>query len=129
MPEGNPILALLGMLGAVLLVTGLAYGFTRFVLGRSFSSPGSRKSRMQVVDGISLGKDQKVVLLRAGERYYLLGAGSQNISLLRELSPEEAEPWKDREIPAASGFMEILQKADKLKKSDKNQQTEDGEEK
>ena len=48
-------------------------------------------------------------LARVGERYLLLGAGTAGVSLLAELSGEEAAAWKPREAAEGRpGFKEAF---------------------
>ena len=90
----NPILAVLGMLAIVLLVLVGAYFFTRWAgmsLGGGFAA--LRGGRIRVLDRAVLGKDQALLVVRAGERYLLLGSTSAGLTLLTELTKEEGESW------------------------------------
>lgn len=114
MLEGSPWGSLLWMLLSVGLVTGLAYWFTRNVVGRHRFY--NRESRFQVLDSLTLGKSQKIAAVKAGSRYFLLGLTEHTITNLCELTEEEAAQWQQ---PAESGaplpkfgqaFREQLQK-------------------
>ncbi len=89
----------LWMTVCVVLIIGLAYWFTKYIAGRgSFGSfQGGRQ--MEVLDRLPLGRDQSVILARVGERYLLLGAGTAGITLLTELTAEEAASWKTAKPP------------------------------
>lgn len=64
---------------------------------------------MEVLDRLPLGRDQSVVLARVGERYLLLGAGTAGITLLAELTAEEAASWKPPETAGERpGFKEAF---------------------
>lgn len=95
----SPWLSLGGMIVAMVLVIGGAYWFTRHVVGgqafRSLSGLGKHEDLRLLVQ-LRLGKDQSVAVVQAGQRYFLVGLTPQSISLLAELSPEEAAQW----IPA-----------------------------
>lgn len=95
MLNDNVWLSVAGMLIAIVVVIGLAYWFTRYVVGnRLFLGMGPTGNRqMQVLDQLPVGKEQRLVVVRAGERYLLLGVTGQNISVLAELTAEEAEQW------------------------------------
>lgn len=84
----------LWMAVCVVLIIGLAYWFTKYVAGRGALRAFSGGRRMEVLDRLPLGRDQSVVLARVGERYLLLGAGTAGVTLLAELSEEEAASWK-----------------------------------
>lgn len=89
----DPTLAsLLWLTVCVVLIIGLAYWAARFVALRGGSFSGGR--RMEILDQLPLGRDQRVVLAQVGERYLLLGATPAGITLLAELTGEEAESWR-----------------------------------
>ena len=61
---------------AILGVLVLAYLFTRYVAGRGQGGGPSRlgKRMLTILDQVAVGKDQRLLLVRAGETYYFLGA-------------------------------------------------------
>ncbi|MDE6455767.1 MAG: flagellar biosynthetic protein FliO [Dysosmobacter sp.] len=107
---GDAALAsLLWMLVCVVLVIGLAYWFTKYAAGRGALGAVSRGRRMEILDRLVLGRDQSLILARVGERYLLLGAGTAGVSLLAELSGEEAAAWKPPEAAEGRpGFKEAF---------------------
>ena len=100
----------LWMLVCVVLIIGLAYWFTKYVAGRGALGAFSGGRRMEVLDRLPLGRDQSVVLARVGERYLLLGAGTAGVTLLAELTGEEAAAWKPPETAEGEkpGFKEAF---------------------
>ena len=114
MPGDTTVVSFLWLLVSVLVVIGLAYWFTRFVAGRGGFGPLQTGGHMEVVSQLTLGRDQKLLLVRAGGRWFLLGVTGANISALAEFTEEEAAAWR-REPEAKSGtaspgFREALQK-------------------
>ena len=92
----NEALPLLGALLVTLLVLVGAYFFTRWAAKGGFLAssgfvPGS--GRLQVLDRLSLGKDQWMLVVRVGQRYFLLGSSPSGLSLLCELTQQEGEEW------------------------------------
>ena len=90
-----PVLSALGMLFAVLLVLAGAYAFTRWAgpnLGGSLFAVG-KGGRLQVLDRTAVGRDQALLVVRAGQRYLLLGSTPAGLTLLAELKQEEGELW------------------------------------
>ena len=112
------MVSFLWLLVSVLLVIGLAYWFTRYVAGRGLLGPTQSGRRMEVLGQLALGRDQKLVLIQAGGRCLLLGVSSASITLLAELTEEEAAAWRETPegkteggtAPGAAGFREALQK-------------------
>lgn len=101
----------------------LAYWFTRYAAGRLGGGKFLRShGNMAVLDQISLGRDQRLVLVRTGDTVSLLGVTPGGISCLRVLSPEEAAPWLERQPPAEPGgggtmsFWEALRRTIEQKK-------------
>ena len=96
----SPWVSLLGMLIVIVVVIGLAYWFTRHVVGKGrLPSFGMmrKEGELSVIARTQMGKDQRLAVVQAGERYFLLGVTAQNISLLAELSAEEAARWLPKE--------------------------------
>lgn len=121
MPAENPWVSLIGMLAVVAVVIGLAYWFTRYVVGGSqWNGVGmlQRNEHLRILAQTQVGKEQRIVVLQAGERWFLVGITPQNISPLAELSKEEADLWRQghnnggniRESTFKQAFMETLQK-------------------
>ena len=129
MPQS--VWSLLGMLLVVLLILGLAYAATRW-LGTAYGGKGGRggksgkvlpaslraggSERFRVVAQISLGRTERLVLARLGDRCYLLGVTEQGFTLLKELEGGEAQEWlREEESDAApASFMDVLK--DNLRK-------------
>lgn len=112
----NEIGTLLGMLLAVALVLALAYGCTRLLARRGALLPGGgRGGRLRVLERLSLGREQSVVVAQIGAKRVLLGVTPAQITLLRELSGEEAALWdevqKDGGPDGAARFQDALRAA------------------
>ena len=97
----SQILSVLGLLAVILLVLAGAWLFTRWAgqnLGGGLFAAG-RGGRLQVLDRTVLGRDQAVLVVRAGQRYLLLGSTPAGLTLLAELTPEEGKEWDPPEPP------------------------------
>lgn len=95
----NPIFSLLGMVLSVVAIIGLAYWFTRYVGrrgGLGAFGPLKAGGGLEVVAQLPLGRDQKVIVAQAGQRYFLLGVTASEISLLAEFTAEEAACWREQ---------------------------------
>ena len=101
----GPLLSAVGLLAAVLLVLAGAWNFTRGAgknLGGGFTGFGG-SGRIEVLDRTNLDRDLAILLIRAGERYLVLGSAPGGLTLLSELTAEEGENWNP---PAPSGAPE-----------------------
>ena len=114
------LLSLMWLLVCVVAVAVLAYLFTRYVAGRGAGTMGlsGGSEQFKVLCRLSLGREQSAALVRAGERYLLLGVTASQVSLLAELTQEEARalyaPKADQ--PAPPSFSEALRTVLKQKK-------------
>ena len=104
------IIALLWALLVTALVLVLAYWFTRHVVGRMAGGGLTRGRRIQVLEQVPLGKEQRLLLVRMGERLYFLAAAPGGVTILRELTEEEAAEWPSQE-PAAPALPDSFSQA------------------
>jgi len=105
------------MLAVTAAILVLAYFSTRWIgrLGASEPLGALGDPRLCVLRQLRLGKDERLVLARLGERCLLLGVAAGGVTLLLELAPEEAAMWlEEREHASAAGqpsFLEVLKKS------------------
>ena len=90
------VLSLLGALLVIVLVLGGSYFFTRWAGTRLNGGllPRGGGSRMRILDRISIGRDQQLLVVQAGRRYLLLGSSADRLTLLTELTAEEGAQWQ-----------------------------------
>ena len=91
---------LIDLLWAILVVAAvpvLAYAFTRFVAGRAGGTFRYRGRRITVLEQVTVGRDQKILLVKLGEGFYFLGSTQGAISCLVQVTPEEAERWQQED--------------------------------
>ena len=98
----SQILSVIGLLAVTILVLVGAWWFTRWAgpgLGGSPFVAGKGGGRLQVLDRAMIGRDQALLVVKAGQRYLLLGCTPAGVTLLAELNREEGEIW-DPPTPA-----------------------------
>ena len=100
---GEEFGSLLWALVVTALILALAYWFTRHVVGRMSGGSVGRGHRISVVEQVTVGKEEKLLLARLGERLYFLAVTPGGITVLRELSEEETAQWMPPEPPAPVG--------------------------
>lgn len=116
------IFTLLGMLLTVALVLVLAYVCTRYLASRRFGAPKQSGSggHMFVMDQLILGKEQSILLVCVGTRYFLLASSASELTTLGELTQEEAALWQraqEEQANATPSFREaFLENLSKRKK-------------
>ena len=117
----DSLFSLIWLLICVLVVVVLAYLFTRYVAGRGGGMAGlsGASERFKVLSRLALGREQGVMLVKAGEKFLLLGVTPAGITLLKELTQEEADaicPPPDPDLPPPPSFGEALRTVLKQKK-------------
>lgn len=112
--QGGTIFTLVGMLLTVGAVLALAYWVTRWI-GRHGApgwtgAPRKQGQQMELLWQLSLGRNERLVLVRLEKRCLLLGVTGGGIRLLTELTEEEAAPWQKDPgaAPCAPSFLDIL---------------------
>ena len=88
------ILSVLWVLVCTVAVLALCYYVTRWLnrlpaLSR-YAGGIPREGRLEVLARVPLGKDQSLVVAAVGKRCFLLGCAAGSVSLLTELTEEEA---------------------------------------
>ena len=94
------ILSVLWVLVCTVAVLALCYYVTRRLtrlpaLSR-YAGGIAREGRLEVLSRVPLGKDQSLVVAAVGKRCFLLGCAAGSVSLLTELTEEEAAAWTTR---------------------------------
>ena len=87
------VLLLLKALLITVLVLVLAYWFTRHMAGRMAGGSRVRGRCITVLEQVSVGKESKLLLARLGDRLYFLAMTPGGITILREVTEEEAASW------------------------------------
>lgn len=120
---------LLGMVAAVAAVLALAWVATRCLAGRlpaGTTAAPMGTGRLRLVERLPLGREEYLAVVRADERLLLLGVCSGQITLLKELTGEEAARWTaaDARSAGAPSFREalhqVLQKKTKQEGADRD---------
>ena len=115
----SSLFSLIWLLVCVLVIIVLAFLFTRYVAGRGgMIGMSGGSERFKVLARLSLGREQSAVLVKAGEKYLLLGVTPSEITVLKELTQEEAETVyaQSPDQPAPPSFGEALRSVLKQKK-------------
>lgn len=87
----------------IIVILGVAYWLTRKRGGLGFYSMARRTGpalQLELIAQVGVGGNERLVVVKTGERYFLLGVTAGGISNLAELSEEDVAAW--REIAAAN---------------------------
>lgn len=114
--------SLLWVLVVTIVILALAYWFTRYVVGRLAGGKLlGRQSRISVLEQISVGKEQRLMLVQMGDKVYLLGVTPGGITCLETLPADEVAGWTaggniPDAPPSSMGFREALRSVMKQRK-------------
>ena len=89
------LLSLLGILLVLLLVLGACWLFTRWAgtgLSGHLGIPAAGR-QMKILERLPVGRDQALLAVQLGVRYFLVGSSPSGFSLLCELTEEEGALW------------------------------------
>jgi flagellar biosynthetic protein FliO len=89
---------LLKMIISVALVCLLAYAILRWGLGRLVGATPAN-GEMEILSQLGLGPNRSIMVVRVGPRFLVIGSTETGISLLSELSSEEAADFDLSQVP------------------------------
>lgn len=112
--KGNSFVQLMTMLIVFAFVLVLTYFATRFV-AKYQKGMADNKRNIQVIETFRLTTNKYIQIIRAGEKYLVVGIGKDTITMLTELSEEEIQFAEETEY-AGIKFQDVLEKAKALKK-------------
>lgn len=84
---GNTIFGFLYFLFMSAVVLGAAYLATRYIAKKGM--PGKTNRNLKLVETLTLGLDKSVFLIKAGEKYFLMGNSQKTITLLTEIEADK----------------------------------------
>ncbi len=114
----DEITSLLGMLLAVIVILVLAWWVTSLIARQGLAGlTGVAKAKPEelgVLRQIPVSRTERLVLVRLHNRCLLLGVAQGGISLLAELTEEEALPWLEKTAePGANDFRRLMRMSTK----------------
>ena len=90
---GTDLLSLLSILLTLALALLACYLVTRWTGLGLGSRLGAGGRHVRVLERVPVGRDQALVVVRAANRFFLLGSSPSGFSLLAELTEEEGALW------------------------------------
>ena len=80
--------SLVQILMMLALVVGLILAIAWLTSKTSITFPVSQQRQIQLLETVSLGRSEKISLVKVGDKHLLLGITAQNIRLLDEVQPD-----------------------------------------
>ncbi len=116
------VVSLAGVLLTVICVLFIAYYCSRF-LGKSWAR-NSSGGGLKIVGQLQVGADRQILLLRLGERNFLIGVSAAGIQMLAEIEGEFPEETAGQEESVPNGFQELIKKYASLQEKKKGKTDE-----
>lgn len=104
---------------ALLVVALMLFGLYTVVrtLGRGRIVASADKRLVSVIESTFLAQNTTLHVVKAGERYFLIGGGSGHVNTLAEIDPAQVEPWLheqralfSQQTQSLSGFLKYLKR-------------------
>lgn len=95
------------------LVIFLAYFVTKFVSLKAINY--SKSNNLEIIDRIAIGRDKYLYIIKAGNKYILIGTSGNYISRLKDLKEEELNITKKNKIDFANNLNITIKKLRELK--------------
>lgn len=86
---------LLRMIAVLAAVCALAWVFLRWGLRRMAPLDSDRTARLEVVDRLGVGPKRSILVVRAGDEYWLVGSSEAGLQQLGRL---DAQSWADTAV-------------------------------
>jgi len=108
---GFPAAAMMGHIFRIVLATAgvalLAYYVTKMLALSRGRAGRIRGGNLQVVESIATGAQSMIQLIKAGDKYLVVGITKERVTLLAELSKEEVSEPEAQEFPVVP-FNKVL---------------------
>ncbi len=103
------------------IILFFAYFFTKWI--SSVKTGGKNNGFFKVIVGMPLGGSNSLQLIKAGERYFLIGISKENVTYIAEIDKNDVPEYSDKKIdfPFEKYFHEYF---DKLKNKEKSSDDE-----
>lgn len=104
---------------ALLVVALMLFGLYTVVraLGRGRLVASTDRRLVTVIESTVLAQNTTLHVVKAGDRYYLIGGGSGHVSTLAEVPAEQVDPWLQeqrnlfgQQTQSIAGFLRQLRK-------------------
>lgn len=101
-------------------------------LAKKFSLNGKGGQNLKIIETVSTGRESRLLLVKAGEKFLLIGVTPSNLTLISELSGENIKDFESLNGVSASGTMDFsealkinIEKVMKKKKSIREEEKND----
>ncbi|MDO5560081.1 MAG: flagellar biosynthetic protein FliO [Oscillospiraceae bacterium] len=103
------------VLAAVLvfiIILYLAYISTKLI-GKRYGRPSANGKNLRIIESMPAGPDKYLMIIRAGQKYLLVGSGKEHLEYICDLDSDELNLESSSDKSSGGDFYEILKEAAK----------------
>lgn len=107
----------LSIIGTIVLMIGVfaaAYFVSKYV-GKHYKPRYGASKNITVIDSTAVGKDRSILLVKVGEKVFLIGSTPNELTYLSELSAEQFASDSDTEQALPNDFISTFRNVIKSK--------------
>lgn len=110
--SANMVVQFITVLFVFLFVLAVTYITTRWIAGYHKGRAFNRN--IEVLDACKIAPNKSIQIVKAGEKYLVIGIGKDTVTMLTELTKEEI-PTADHREQYPLNFKEMLERAKNMK--------------
>lgn len=114
MHDGPEILSIIGTIVLMIAVFAAAYFVSKYV-GKHYKPNNSVSKHINVIDSTTVGKDRSILIVKVGEKAFLIGSTSNELTLLSEIDAEQFVADSKIMEPAQKDFISTFRDVIKSK--------------
>ncbi|MEG1166172.1 MAG: flagellar biosynthetic protein FliO [Oscillospiraceae bacterium] len=108
--EWSEVVSIIGTILLMVAVFVGAYFVSKFV-GKRYQPRYGFQKNIKILETTPIGKDRALMLVKAGEKVFLLGSTHSQFSLLSELDPQAFTETPEREPIIKKDFVSAMRDA------------------
>ena len=124
MNDWSEILSIIGTIVLMIAVFAAAYFVSKYV-GKRYKDNYGVSKHITVIESTIIGKDRSLLVVKAGEKAFLIGSTPNEFTLLSELDAQQFAADSEALAPAQKDFISTFREVikNKLKKSDDGEES------
>lgn len=110
---------MLTLLFIFIVILALTYFTTKFIAG--YQKGKGVERNIEVIETHKITSNKYIQIIRAGDKYFAVGVGKDEIHMLTEIEPEKLR-LASEEAAASPGFKDFFNKAKHLRENNNNEE-------
>lgn len=110
------VLKLIGVLLLFIIILAATYFTTRLI--GNIQNNQRKKSNFKIIEGFKVAPGKYLQLIQIGSKYYLIGIGKNEISIIKEIKQEDLLLGEELEVSQLDFSKHLNRLMDKVKKKE-----------